>query len=195
MKRLSIASFVVLCVVAGPGRTPAAQETAWLDRPIENWNKPGAAVPRGPTDRSDHDDAQERCKATPPQTPATRAVASAAWVPLPHLDRELIKDDVEILAGVSGLDSKCAPMDYHLFVFVGGRYAGALSPRPMVPGKDAAAGVVRFTPEGITTEFARYKPGDSDCCPSSRVSVRYRIDRSADGAVVVPLDVRTTRSY
>ena len=196
MKWTSIASaVVVLFVLAGSCRTPAAQGTAWLDRPIENWNKPGAAVPRGPADRSDHDDALERCKAKPPQTPAARAVTSAAWVPQSYLDRELIKDDVEIIAGVSGLDGKCAPMDYNLFVFVGGRYAGALSPRPMVPGTDAAAGVVRFADDGITAEFARYKPGDSTCCPSSRVSVRYRIERSADGPIVVPLDVKTTRSY
>ena len=116
-------------------------------------------------------------------------------MPQSYLDRELIKDDVEIIAGVSALDSKCAPVDYNLFVFVGGRYAGALSPRPMVPGTDAAAGVVRFADDGITAEFARYKPGDATCCPSSRVSVRYRIDRSADGPIVVPLDIRTTRSY
>ena len=126
MKWISIASaVVVLCRVCRfLARTPAAQGTAWLDRPIENWNKPGAAVPRGPADRSDHDDALERCKAKPPQTPAARAVTSAAWIPQSYLDRELIKDDVEIIAGVSGLDSKCAPMDYNLFVFVGGRVCG-----------------------------------------------------------------------
>lgn len=196
MKWISIASAaVVLCVLAGSCRTTAAQGTAWLDRPIENWNKPGALVPRGPAGRSDHDDASERCKVKPPQTPAARAVTSAAWVPQSYLDRELIKDDVEIVAGVSGLDSKCEPTGYNLFVFVGGRYAGALSPRPMVPGTDAAAGVVRFADEGITAEFVRYKAGDSTCCPSSRVSVRYRIDRSAGGPIVVPLDVKTTRSY
>jgi hypothetical protein len=195
MKWISIASAaVVLFVFAGSGRTPAAQGTAWLDRPIENWNKPGAAVPRGP-DRSDRDGALERCKAKAPQTPAARAVTSAAWLPQAYLDRELIKEDVEIIAGVSGLDTKCAPTDYNLFVFVGGQYAGALSPGPMVPGTDAAAGAVRFADDGITAEFARYKPGDSTCCPSSRVSVRYRIERSADGPIVVPLDVKTTRGY
>jgi LppP/LprE lipoprotein len=196
MKWTSIASAVVVVfVLAGSCRTPAAQATAWLDRPLVNWNKPGAAVPRGPADPSDHDDAMERCKAKPPQTPAAVGVTSAAWVPQTYLDRELIKDDVEILAGVSGLDSKCAPKAYNLFVFVGGRYAGALSPRPMVPGTDAAAGVVRFGGDGITAEFARYQPSDSTCCPSSRVSVRYRVERPADGPVVVPLDVKTTRSY
>ena len=81
-----------------------------------------------------------------------------------------------------------------MYVFVGGRYAGALSPQVMTPGTDASAGAVRFTDDGITVEFARYKPGDSTCCPTSRVAVRYRIDRSDVGPVVVPVDVRTTRS-
>jgi hypothetical protein len=195
MKRLSIAGAAVACLLAGSGRAPGAQTAAWLDRPIQNWNASDAAVPRGSADPSGRDDALGRCQAAPPQTPAVRSIASAGWIPQLHLDRELVKDDVEIIAGVSGLDAKCAPKDYNLFVFVGGRYAGALSPGPMIPGTDAAAGVVRLADEGIITEFVRYQAGDSACCPSSRVSVRFRIDRSPAGPVVVPIEVRTTRSY
>ena len=185
----------LLCAVCAWQVSPAAQAAAWLDHPLQNWNKPGAVLPSGPADRSDHDDAIGRCNARLPQTDAARAVAAAGWVPQPYLDRELIKDDVEILAGVAALDSTCASMDYNLFVFVGGRYAGALSPRPMSPGTDASAGAVRFVGDGITAEFVRYKAGDSNCCPSSRMVVRYGIDRSGERPVVVPLDARTTRSY
>ena len=95
---------------------------------------------------------------------------------------------------MSGLDGMCAPVDYNVFVFVGGTYAGALSPSVMKPGTDASAGAVRFVDDGITVEFARYKPGDSTCCPTSRMAVRYRIDRG-ERPLVVPLDARTTRSY
>jgi hypothetical protein len=174
---------------------PSAQGTAWLDRPLQNWNKAGGTVPRGAADKSDHDDAAERCQAKPRQTPGARATASAGWVPQLHLDRELIKGDLELVGAVSGLDDMCAPVDYNVFVFVGGIYAGALSPNVMKPGTDASAGVVRFVEDGITVEFARYKPGDSTCCPTSRVAVRYRIDRSGERAVLVPMEVRTTRSY
>lgn len=195
MKRISIARaaapLIALVVVA---EAPSAQATKWLDRALQNWNQAGGTVPRGPADTSDRDDAIERCKMKPPETANARAIASAGWVPQLYLDRELIKGDVEIVGAVSGLDPMCAPMDYNVYVFVGGRYAGALSPQVMTPGTDASAGAVRFTDEGITVEFARYKPGDSTCCPTSRVAVRYRIDRSDDGPVVVPVDVRTTRS-
>jgi hypothetical protein len=58
---------------------------------------------------------------------------------------------------------------------------------------DASSGAVRLPPPQITAEFSRYAPSDPLCCPSSRVTVRYRIDRTAAGAVVVPIEVRTTR--
>jgi hypothetical protein len=190
MKRAAAAIALVLLAEAA-----SAQAPMWLDQPLQNWNKPGASVPRGPAASSDRDDAIGRCKVKPPETANASAVASAGWVPQLYLDRELIKGDVEIVGAVSALDAMCAPRDYNVYVFVGGRYAGALSPQVMAPSTDASAGVVRFTDDGITVEFARYKPGDSTCCPTSRVAVRYRIDRSGDGPVVVPVDVRTTRSY
>jgi len=192
MKGAAAAFIIPLLVLAGAA---SAQATKWLDRPLQNWNDAGGTVPRGAADTSDRDDAIERCKMKPPETANARAAASAGWVPQLYLDRELIKGDVEIVGVVSGLDAMCAPMDYNVYVFVGSRYAGALSPQLMTPGTDASAGAVRFTDDGITVEFARYKSGDSTCCPTSRVAVRYRIDRSGDGPVVVPVDVRTTRSY
>ena len=45
----------------------------------------------------------------------------------------------------------------------------------------------------ITAEFSRFASTDPLCCPSSRVTVRYRIDRTAAGPVVVPVEVRNTR--
>jgi hypothetical protein len=96
---------------------------------------------------------------------------------------------------LSALDATCAPGGFNLFVFVDGRFAGTLSPTSMKPRADASAGPVRFVNDGISAEFARYKAGDSDCCPTARVAVQYRIDRSAAGPAVVPVNVRTTRSY
>jgi hypothetical protein len=193
--RLSVWLATAALALGAASAVPSAQSTVWLDRPLQNWNKAGGTVPRGPADRSDHDDAIERCKSKPPQTAGGRAVTSAGWVPQLYNDRELINGDIEIVGAVSGLDGMCAPVDYNVFVFVGGVYAGALSPILMKPGTDASGGVVRFVDDGVTVEFARYKPGDATCCPTSRVAVRYRIDRSGDRAVVVPVDVRTTRSY
>ena len=82
---------------------------------------------------------------------------------------------------------------YNLFVFVGGTFAGVLSPTPMTSRLDGSSGAVRLPLPNITAEFARYTTTDPLCCPSSRVTVRYRIDRSAAGPVVAPVEVRTTR--
>jgi hypothetical protein len=92
-----------------------------------------------------------------------------------------------------GADGMCRPATYNLFVFVGGRFAGVLSPTPMTSRLDSSSGVVRMPLPLVTTEFARYASTDPLCCPSSRVTVRYRIDRTAAGPVVVPLEVRNTR--
>ena len=190
MTRFSIAC--ALALLCGPAATA---QTAWLDQPLAGWNAPGAPPPKGTADAAARADARKRCKLTPPATAADGALDAAGWIPQPHLDRPLASNDVEVLAGFSSLDASCAPAAFNLFVFVGGRFAGTLSPGAMTPRTDASAGPVRFVGDGISAEFARYKPGDSDCCPSARVAVQYRIDRSSAGPSVVPVTVRTTRSY
>jgi LppP/LprE lipoprotein len=176
----------------------ATAQTSWLDRPLAGWNAAGAPLPKGSADAAGRADALKRCKLTPPSTAADHALEAAGWIPQPHLDRRLVSNDVadiEIVAGFSSLDANCLPAAFNLFVFVGGRFAGTLSPGSMTPRTDASAGPVRFVNDGISAEFARYKAGDSDCCPSARVAVQYRIDRSAAGPSAVPVNVRTTRSY
>ena len=78
-------------------------------------------------------------------------------------------------------------------MFVGGTFAGVLSPTPMTSRLDGSSGAVRLPLPNITAEFARYTSADPLCCPSSRVTVRYRIDRSAAGPVVAPVEIRTSR--
>ena len=87
----------------------------------------------------------------------------------------------------------CRPAAYNLFVFVGGRFAGVLSPMAMTSRLDSSSGVVRLPLPGVTAEFVRFASTDPLCCPSSRMTVRYRIDRTAAGPVVAPVEVRTTR--
>ena len=87
----------------------------------------------------------------------------------------------------------CRPVTYNLFVFVRGQFAGLLSPTAMASRLDSSSGAVRMTLPALTAEFARYSSNDPLCCPSSRVTVRYRIDRTAAGPVVAPVEIRTTR--
>jgi hypothetical protein len=95
---------------------------------------------------------------------------------------------------MSAADGMCRPVAYNLFVFVGGRFAGVLSPAVMTSRLDGSSGAVRMlSRDSLSAEFARYKEGDALCCPSSRVSVGYRIDRASGRPLVEPIEIRTTR--
>ena len=125
----------------------------------------------------------------PRSTAAERAVDTAGWIPFWNFDQQLLRDDVEIVGGMRGADGMCRPANYNIFVFVGGRFAGVLSPVPMTSRLDSSSGVVRMQPPAITAEFARYTNTDPMCCPSSHVRVSYRIERTTAGPVVVATDV------
>jgi hypothetical protein len=172
-----------------------AQSPHWLDQPLQNWNRAGAALPGGGADAAVITQARARCQLPAPATPGERALTTAGWLALAHLDRQLAQGEIEILAGTTLLDSACTPNEFNLFVFVAGRFAGTLSPIAMSPRADGYAGPVRFVGDAISAEFARYKAGDASCCPSARMTVRYQINSTSGTPAVVPIDVRTTRSY
>jgi hypothetical protein len=164
---------------------------AWLDRPLTNWNRAGAPLPRG----TSGPELLARCP--PPAQPssgAARQLSTSGWLPFLPLDREITQGDVEILAGMSDADGMCRPMGYQLFVFVGGTFAGTLSPQPMNSRADQSSGALRLLQDGIVSaEFLRFTSKDALCCPSAHVSVRYRIDRQQSPPLVVPTEVRATR--
>ena len=170
-----------------------APPASWLDRPLASWNKPGASVPAAPRDRNVNESRESivaRCHLTPPRsTAAERAVDAAGWIPFLNFDQPLVRDDVEIAGGMRSADGMCRPASYNIFVFVGGRFAGMLSPTHMTSRLDSSSGVVRLQPSAIAAEFARYTSNDPLCCPSSHVRVTYRIDRSPSGPVVVATEV------
>jgi hypothetical protein len=88
----------------------------------------------------------------------------------------------------------CSPESFNLFVFAGGVFAGTVSPAAMSPSRDGVAGAVRITGDTtLTVEFARYKPGDAECCPSSRERVSYRIEKTGAGPTLVATDTRQVR--
>jgi hypothetical protein len=173
----------------------ANQSGSWLDRPLENWNRAGAAPPQGTGAVAAAETVQRQCQMPPPTGAAADSVAAAGWIPLLHQDRSLTRDDIEIVAGATAITDTCWLQNFHLFVFVGGHYAGTLSPVPMTSQTDGWAGPVRFVENGISVEFARYGKDDTSCCPGARMTVRYQVTRGAAGAVVAPVEIRTTRSY
>lgn len=184
--------------------TLAAQNppASWLDRPLTGWNKVGAAVPAAPSLAEAKDTLISRCRLTPPRsTRAEQAVDAAGWIPFWNVDQQLVREEVEIVGGMRGANAACQPAAYNLFVFVGGEFAGTLSPTEMTTASDSSSGVVRMprpsanTEFSITAEFARYQNADALCCPSARIAVRYRIERTAAGPLVVPVEIRTTRTH
>jgi hypothetical protein len=190
------ASFLALAVL-GAERGAQAQSGAWLDRPLANWNAAGTPLPRAAFGDESRAALTKRCALTPPEkTAAERALAGAGWLPFWNFDQQLVRGDLEIVGGMTAADGMCRPVGYNLFVFASGRFAGTLSPAPMASRVDGVSGAVRFlADDAITAEFARYTDSDALCCPSSRQTVRFRIDRTGAAPLVVPVDVRTTREF
>jgi hypothetical protein len=188
---------IPMLVVAADSRAQgnAPEGAGWLDRPLTNWNRPGASLPR-PAGAAPAAALLKRCPptGTPPSSAGAHQLGSAGWLPFLPLDREISQGDIEVLAGMSDVDGMCRPLGYQLFVFVGGIFAGTLSPQPMDSRADQSSGVLRLLQDGvISADFVRYTSADALCCPSAHVRVRYKIDREHTLPLVVPTDVRRTR--
>ena len=180
------------------GATVLAQPPSgsWLDRPLSNWNDPGRGMPRATAGDETAAEVTTRCKLqTLRSTAGERAVAEAGWLPFHIFDRQVVARDVEIVGGLIGADGMCRPTEFNLFVFVGGTFAGALSPTTMDSRSDGGiGGAVRVAPDDtISAGFHRYTDTAPLCCPSGRVTVRYRIDRTVAPPVVVPVSVQVIR--
>jgi hypothetical protein len=189
---------IALAVLLGTAAVVAqAPEQSWLDRPLSNWNTPGHALPRAMPNGETIAEITKRCTYLPllRNTSGERALADAGWLPFHMFDRQIVQRDVEIVGGLAGVDGMCRAVDFNIFVFVNGRLAGTLSPADMHSRTDASiAGGIRLAEDDtIAAEFARYADADPLCCPSGRVTVRYRIDRKAMPPVVVPVSMRATR--
>jgi protein-L-isoaspartate(D-aspartate) O-methyltransferase len=173
-----------------------ARDETWLDRPLGGWNARGGAIPAAPPGSGESRAALlERCGLslrTP--TGAERSLAGAGWVPFRYFDQQLRAHDIEIVGGLTGGDGMCRPTGFNVFVFVGGRFAGTLSPATMDSRADGVTGAIRIlSADEVAAEYARYADADALCCPSSRVTVTFRVHRSGPGPVVMPVAIRTTR--
>ena len=174
-----------------------AREASWLDSPMKSWNTPGRALPRAEPNGETIPELAKRCSYLPllRNTPGEGALADAGWVPFHMFDKQIVQRDVELVGGLAGADGMCRPADYNIFVFVGGRFAGTLSPGEMISREDGSVGGgIRLSDDDvIAAEFSRYLAKDALCCPSGRVRVQYRIDRKSNPPVVVPVSVQPTR--
>jgi hypothetical protein len=173
------------------------QSASWLDRPLSEWSKPGATPPAAPSSTESREALTRRCGAPTKQkvsTAASEALSKSGWTPFLHLDQQIQRDNIEVIGGMNAADPGCGATTFNVFVFVGGAFAGTLSPATMTAFRDGAIGAVRVTgADALTAEFARYKPTDPECCPSSRVRVSYKIDRAGGRPALIATDVKQIR--
>jgi LppP/LprE lipoprotein len=188
---------LLILVVAAtllPPPMSAQSGTSWLDRPMASWNQSTTAVPPAQAGAESPGVLERRCGSSSlAASPTADAVRKAGWAPFLLFDRAIARDDVDVIGGmVAAAAPGCEPTTFNLFVFVGGRFAGTISPIVMGQGRDGVVGAVRVTgTDALTAEFARYTTKDTECCPSSRVRVTYRIERAQP--TLVPIDLRTLR--
>lgn len=81
--------------------------------------------------------------------------------------------DLTLVTALAGYDGMCRPWGFNVFVFVGGKYAGTLSPVNMNARTDGVldtpngkAGVTVQTNGTIQAVFTRYASSDPLCCLS-----------------------------
>ena len=170
-------------------------QARWLDQPLKSWNQPAAGIPMSSITADGQATLERRCGAPTSVSPgAVDAIRRARWVPFLHLDQASAGNDLEVLGGMTGATPGCEPLYFNLFVFAGGVFAGTVSPVIMAPTRDGTAGAVRITgPDTLTVEFSRFMSGDPECCPSSRLRMSYRIDKSGAGPRLVPTDAQQIR--
>lgn len=186
---------VAMALVVQASAAASAQSASWLDRPMARWQSAGAAIPSPPPTPESRSAVATRCaSAVATGSPADAELEKAGWVPFLHVDRRLTRDDVEVVGGMAEASPACEPATFNLFLFVGGQFAGTLSPSSMNAARDGVAGSVRLTgQDALTTEFARYTAADAECCPSSVVRVTYRIDRKGSAPALEPIEARRVR--
>jgi hypothetical protein len=126
----------------------------------------------------------------PASTAEDRALTSGGWTLFGPQEKF---GGTLVLNAMSSADGMCRPLDYQVFVFVKGQFAGTLSPLPMNSRTDGAAISVHFSSEvALSAEFQRYKTSDPMCCPSRMSRVAYKIEKRNRGPVLVPVSVQTT---
>jgi len=182
--RSILAAAVLLCGAV------QAQPASWLDQATPaSWNEPGEAIPTAPRAEG-NDDPRCRAQARPPQLRADRLLRERGW--------DLVGAyqggwNALVIAGTAAYDGMCRPLQYQYFVFVHGRFAGTLSPRPMDSRTDGALGRVWLqSGTRLIAEYLRYAPNDALCCASRTTRVDF--DLSAAEALVRPLSAATSEN-
>lgn len=194
--RRPVASLVLATasiLAPGVGPVPAAHaQRSWLDQPVPtSWNAVGMAVPAAPTGGYSNPSCgrDER----PAETAEDLAVTAKGW----RLFREYRSGwALTVVTALSGYDGMCRPLGFQIFAFLGGQFAGTLSPGPMNSREDGSLTQWTYLSPApgentLRAAFNRYAAADPLCCPSAQTSVTYLMERGASGPVLVPVRTET----
>jgi hypothetical protein len=200
---LLAAGLVAAPVVPRESRWWAGPAVAWADsgwitepvtlsQPVAPWNVPGLPVPAAPPPANPASAAtaprqiQARCgdRYRPPETAEDAQVVAAGWTLLGGASAGW---DVRVVRGVTDVDERCQPVIYQDLVFVGGLFAGTISPARLTRGEDGDLWArVLASPNHLVTEFAQYYPENPRCCPAGVVALDLQLQRPGGPAVVTP---------
>ena len=166
----------------------------WFERkPLTNWNKPGASIPKAPANNFSNR-AECRQQLRNPAIPEERAVKAAGWILFNGRGKTQSSGGVVLVKGQESdnFDGMCRPLGYQQFVFVNGVFAGTISPILMNSRSDGNLFQTDIkTPSRLKALFSRYIPKDPACCASNISEVTYRIDVTNKKPLVVPIQVKT----
>jgi hypothetical protein len=180
---------VIALIAFGPIPGHTQGTAAWLDQPTPTpWNKAGSSIPTAPKVEGA---TLPRCRdqARPAQLDEDKRLRDQGW--------DLVGPyqggwGVIVIRATAGYDGMCRPRQYQDFVFVGGAFAGTLSPQPMDSRTDGSL-VRTFIESGtrLTGEYQRYASRDPLCCPSRTTHVIF--ETASDRPAVRPISTSTSR--
>lgn len=184
--------------------TPAyaqGQPDGWLEKPLANWNRPGARIPQAPTNNFGIDtdvavdvrlkETHDHCEGLvrSPVSAEDRSLFKAGWLPF---DPQQKLNGTTVVSALTTVDGMCRPLGYQVFVFVDERFAGTASPSEMIPRSTGAEITVRIEDDSLlTADFALYGGADPMCCPSRVYKVEYKVERRGGMPLLVPISVST----
>jgi hypothetical protein len=164
----------------------ASADGGWLDAAPTGWNQANAPIPTAPPLRQSQVRCQNQERAAT-ETAETQLRAQG-WR-LESYWPAAEQGNLTLVTALADYDGMCRPLEFNVFAFVDGGYAGTLSPVLMDSRTD---GVLAFVPGGanpsaaspsqLKASFLRYAPTDPLCCPSRpATTVTYQI---VNGVVV-----------
>jgi hypothetical protein len=161
---------------------------AWLDAPLSNWNAKVTTIPHAVINNT-APVMDPRCAETQRSgySPEDKLLTNAGWK---LFGEQQQFDDVSLVMALSTADGMCRPLGYQGFVFVGGKLAGTVSPKPVDSRVDGSISPIHLTSTStLTVGFNRYTESDALCCPSKRQIVTFKIERTGPRPLLVPRDV------